>query len=189
MLENTLSEGTLTRGRALEKNFSAQPPPARQDAWIPGSHANRGWPQHTEAPAAKGPLPSDSMKGGELSQSFPKSQRLLRRLDFRRVYEEGRRGSARVCTIFYRSNGLPRTRLGITTPRAIGGAVVRNRIRRRLREVFRLNQAAIPVGWDIVLNPRPLVAELPFRVLEKEILRLFPSAPPLGSSSSGPQPG
>src|SRR5579883_3030510 len=97
------------------------------------------------------------MKGVGPSQSFPKTLRLLRRPEFRRVYEEGRRGSARVCTIFYRSNGLPRTRLGITTPRALGKAVVRNRIRRRLREVFRLNQAAIPPGWDIVLNPAPLL--------------------------------
>lgn len=105
----------------------------------------------------------------------------MRRIEFRKVYEEGRRGSARVCTIFYRSNGLPRTRLGITTPRAIGKAVIRNRIRRRLREVFRLNQNVIPPGWDVVLNPRPIVAKLPMRDLTREILGLFPRAP--GSSS------
>lgn len=120
------------------------------------------------------------MKEGERSQSFPKTLRLLRRPDFRRVYEEGRRGSARVCTIFYRSNGLPRTRVGITTPRALGKAVVRNRIRRRLREVIRLNQAAIPSGWDLVLNPRRPVVEIPFPVLVREILRLMPEPRPVG---------
>lgn len=118
------------------------------------------------------------MKGGNPSLSFPKSLRILRRPEFRRVYEEGRRGSAQVCAIFYLSNGLPRTRLGITTPKAVGSAVVRNRIRRRLREVFRLNQAKLPVGWDIVLNPRPLAAKLPFPTLVKEILRLIPPTPP-----------
>ncbi|HEV2500853.1 MAG TPA: ribonuclease P protein component [Terriglobia bacterium] len=122
------------------------------------------------------------MKEGELSRSFPKSLRLLRRPDIRRVYEEGRRGSARICTIFYRPNGLPRTRLGITTPKALGVAVVRNRIRRRLREVFRLNQAAIAAGWDVVLNPRPAAASIPFTALTKEVLRLFPAAPPSGAS-------
>ncbi|MGH9469406.1 MAG: ribonuclease P protein component [Terriglobia bacterium] len=117
--------------------------------------------------------------------------RLLRRVEFRRVYEEGRRGSARVCTIFYRSNGFRRTRLGITTPRALGNAVLRNRIRRRLREVFRRNQAAIPPGWDIVLNPRPAVAGLPFPALTREVLRLFPSAPPpdaAGAPGAQPKP-
>ena len=118
------------------------------------------------------------MKEGESSQSFPKALRLLRRPEFRRVYEEGRRGSARVCTIFYRSNGLPRTRVGITTPRSLGKAVLRNRIRRRLREVVRLNQAAIAPGWDVVLNPRPAVAEIPFPALVREILRLFPAQSP-----------
>ena len=126
------------------------------------------------------------MKGDEPSRSFPKSLRLLRRPEYRRVYEEGRRGSVRVCTIFYRSNGLARTRLGITTPKALGNAVKRNRIRRRLREVFRLNQAAIPAGWDVVLNPRPSVADVPFPALVKEILRLFPRSPP--PVSAGPRP-
>jgi len=122
------------------------------------------------------------MNGGQASRSFPKAARLLRRAEFRKVYEEGRRRSARVCTIFYRSNGLPRTRLGITTPRAIGNAVIRNRIRRRLREVFRLNQNAIPPGWDVVLNPRPIVAKLPMADLTRDVLALFPGAP--GSSSA-----
>ncbi|MGH9449493.1 MAG: ribonuclease P protein component [Terriglobia bacterium] len=117
------------------------------------------------------------MKGDEPSRSFPKSLRLLRRPEYRRVYEEGRRGSARACTIFYRSNGLSQTRLGITAPKALGNAVRRNRIRRRLREVFRLNRAAIPPGWDIVLNPRASVANIPFPALVKEILRLFPRHP------------
>lgn len=122
------------------------------------------------------------MKGGGLQQPFPKTLRLLRRVEFRKVYEEGRRGSARVCTIFYRSNGFPRTRLGITTPRALGNAVIRNRIRRRLREIFRRHQASIPPGWDVVLNPKPLVAEMPFPALTREILRLFPSASPPDSA-------
>jgi ribonuclease P protein component len=127
------------------------------------------------------------MKEGGSSQSFPKTLRLLRRPEFRRVYEEGRRGNARVCTIFYRSNGLPRTRVGITTPKALGKAVVRNRIRRRLREVFRLNQAAIAPGWDIVFNPRPAVAEIPFPDLVREILRLLPVSAPRVSCGQHPR--
>ncbi|HTV56926.1 MAG TPA: ribonuclease P protein component [Terriglobia bacterium] len=123
-------------------------------------------------------------EGGSSSQSFPKTLRLLRRSEFRRVYEEGRRRNARVCFIFYRSNGLPRTRLGITTPKSLGRAVVRNRIRRRLREIFRLNQAIVAPGWDIVVNPRPVVAELPFPILIQEVLKLLPASAP--SSPSGP---
>ena len=116
------------------------------------------------------------LRGGP--HSFPKSLRLLRRAEFRRVYDEGQRRSAALCSIFYLPNGLPHTRLGITTPTAIGNAVVRNRVRRRLREVFRLYRATIPGGWDIVMNPRSAVATMPFRHLVEQMLRLFPGKTP-----------
>ena len=124
------------------------------------------------------------MKGSQPSQSFPKSLRLLRRPDFRKVYEEGRRRSVRICTIFFRSNGLAITRLGITTPAALGNSVVRNRIRRRLREVYRLNQSQIPPGWDVVVNPRPPVAAMPMAALTREFIRLFPMEPAVTSSQA-----
>jgi len=118
------------------------------------------------------------MKGRPSPAAFPKILRLLRRADFRRVYDEGQRRSSSLCTAFLRANGLPHTRLGVTTPTKLGNAVLRNRLKRRLREVFRLNQAAMAPGWDVVLNPRPAVARVSFENLAKEILRLFPRTPP-----------
>ncbi len=112
------------------------------------------------------------------SQSFPKELRLLSRREFRRVYDEGERRSASIGAVFFRPNGLPRTRLGITVPSRVGNAVVRNRLKRRLREAFRLNRAAIPAGWDIVVNPREAVAKASFTSLVKELLRVFPSQAP-----------
>lgn len=106
--------------------------------------------------------------------AFPKHFRLLRRADFRRVYEEGQRRSASLCTVFLLSNGLSHSRLGITVPVRVGKAVVRNRIKRRLREIFRLNRPAIAPGWDIVVNPRAQSAEAGFAKLTKEFLKLLP---------------
>jgi ribonuclease P protein component len=119
------------------------------------------------------------MKGSP-PKGFPKEARLLSRRDFRRVYEEGQRRSGRLSTVFFRAKGLAQTRLGITTPARLGSAVLRNRVKRRLREVFRLNRPVIPNGWDIVLNPREAVAEVPFPTLVRELLRLFPSESPPG---------
>ena len=110
---------------------------------------------------------------------FPKSARLLKRAEFRRVYDEGQRRNGSTFAVFYRPNGLAETRLGVTVPTRVGGAVLRNRVKRRLRELFRLNRERFPQGWDIVLNPREAAGRVPFRSLEKEMLRLFPSqAPP-----------
>ncbi len=53
--------------------------------------------------------------------------------------------------------------------------MLRNRVKRRLREIFRLNRSTLPGGWDVVLNPRPAVAAVPLERLRRELLRLFPN--------------
>lgn len=121
-----------------------------------------------------GPASHARVPPGGTGHAFPKAFRLLRRAEFRRVYEQGQRRSASLCTIFYFSNGLAHSRLGITIPARVGRAVVRNRIKRRLREIFRLNRERIPSGWDIVVNPRPQAAEAEFDKLTREFLRLVP---------------
>ncbi len=69
------------------------------------------------------------------------------------------------------------SRFGISVKKALGGAVVRNRIRRRIREILRRNQTEIPQGWDIVIHPRSSVARAEFAPLEAELLRLLRGLP------------
>lgn len=69
------------------------------------------------------------------------------------------------------------SRFGISVKKALGGAVVRNRIRRRIREILRRNQTEIPQGWDMVIHPRSSVARAEFAPLEAELLRLLRSLP------------
>ena len=69
-------------------------------------------------------------------------------------------------------------RLGLTVPRAIGGAVVRNRIKRRLREVFRLHRAELGPQWDIVLNPRRAALTASFPELERAFGRVIEKCGP-----------
>jgi len=121
------------------------------------------------------------------SQAFPKTFRLLRRSDYRRVYDEGQRRSVSLCTVFIRPNGLAHSRLGITVPARLGNAVLRNRLKRRVREVFRLLRADLPMGWDFLVNPRPAVATVSFQALEKELQRLFCQAASKGQRSPAKQ--
>jgi ribonuclease P protein component len=79
--------------------------------------------------------------------------------------------------VFYRSNGGPRSRFGISVKKALGGAVVRNLIRRRIREILRRNLLEIPSGWDFVMHPRRSVASANFAALETELVTLLRSAP------------
>jgi ribonuclease P protein component len=64
-------------------------------------------------------------------------------------------------------------RFGFTTPRALGKAVVRNRLKRRMREALRPHLASAPANWSIVFNPRRNVAEAPFEDLRREIGRIL----------------
>ena len=162
---------------ALEAHLSTKPETASENAWIPRAHEDPGRPQRFEAPAPEGPPSPASLRVRLASQQFLKIYRLRRRSEFRRVYEEGQRRSAAVGTVFIRPNGLPRSRLGITAPTRLGNAVLRNRLKRRVREFFRLNCSSFPGGWDIIVNPRETAAEIPFQALERELRRLFPTRP------------
>ena len=64
-------------------------------------------------------------------------------------------------------------RIGFTVPRALGKAVVRNRIKRRLREAVRLRLERLSPEWSIVINPRRKAMEAPFPELKREVERLF----------------
>jgi len=80
--------------------------------------------------------------------------------------------------VFYCANGSERSRFGISVKKALGGAVVRNRIRRRLREILRRNFLEIPSGWDMVMHPRRSVAGSDFSALQAELIGLLRSIPP-----------
>jgi len=90
---------------------------------------------------------------------------------FRRTYR-GKSAAAPSLVLYARRNGRREDRLGLTVSTKVGKAVVRNKVRRRLREVYRLHEDAIPRGWDLVLVARVRSANTPFRQLEEQFLRL-----------------
>jgi ribonuclease P protein component len=116
---------------------------------------------------------------------FPRTARLLKHSDFERVYKQGRRHFSSHMTVFYlpRVEGAaPKTvlpgsgaRVGFTVGRVLGGAVQRNRIKRRLREAVRLRrsllQGAMDIAVDIVINPKKSVLTVEFSVVLDEVGR------------------
>ena len=111
-----------------------------------------------------------------MSSSASSSPRALRTADFRKIYDHGTRVSGPLFAAFClaRQDGKsPGARLGLTVPRAIGGSVVRNRIKRRLREAFRLHRAELNPRWDIVLNPRRTALAAPFADLERALRKVI----------------
>jgi ribonuclease P protein component len=86
---------------------------------------------------------------------FDRTRRLSGEKAFGAVFDARMKKNAGALAVFSRPNDLARTRLGLSVPRRVGTAVVRNQIKRRLREAFRLGQHDWPPGYDVVVVVRP----------------------------------
>ena len=87
--------------------------------------------------------------------------------EFRRVYNKGKSGVSPFLVVYARPNRSGRNRLGVTVGAKLGKAVVRNRVRRRFREIYRLSQPEMKQGWDIVLVARARAVPATYRELER----------------------
>jgi ribonuclease P protein component len=109
-----------------------------------------------------------------MGRKNPRSGRLLRHADFEQVYKRGRRHFSTHMTVFYlrraEGEGL---RVGFTVGRALGGAVARNRMKRRLREAVRLSRPSPGPAADVVINPKKSLVTAPFAALLVEVGRAF----------------
>ena len=99
--------------------------------------------------------------------------RLRKKGEFDRAYASGERIPSRSFTLIARPAEHDRPRMGLTISRAVGNAVIRNSVRRRLREVFRRNRDAMSEALDIVIQVRPGAGTATYAELEAELLRAF----------------
>ena len=90
--------------------------------------------------------------------------------EFRRIYAKGRSGVSPYLVVYVRPNRRGRNRLGVTVSTKLGHAVVRNRVRRRLRELYRLHKAELLPGYDLIVVARVRAVDMPYAKLEKQYL-------------------
>ena len=120
-----------------------------------------------------------------LRARFPRTARLLRHADFEHVYKQGRRHFSASMTLFYLARpeasietqaaaAAPRgLRIGFTVGRVLGGAVQRNRMKRRLREAVRMSLPTPGVSADVVINPKKSLLTAEFADILSEVSRAF----------------
>lgn len=110
----------------------------------------------------------------KISQKFPRGSRLLKHADFQAVYQQGRKHFSGNVIAFYRESGRSGgPRVGFTVGKVLGGAVERNRIRRRMRAAVRRHVSKLAKPLDVVLHPRKSVLTLKFAQLEAEVGQIF----------------
>lgn len=94
---------------------------------------------------------------------------------FRRLYHTSGQASPYL-VLYARKNRTDTNRVGITVSKKLGKAHIRNRVRRRLREVYRLNESKFQPGWDIVMVARSRAVTAPFDKLTESALHLAQKA-------------
>lgn len=104
-------------------------------------------------------------------KTFPRAVRLQRRGDFLAIYEAGLRVPGPNLVLFGRRSLGGVGRLGVTVTRKCGGAVIRNLMKRRIREIYRLHREEITVPLDLVVNVRRGADRAPFSRIEAEFVR------------------
>lgn len=91
---------------------------------------------------------------------------------FRRLYRSGDQAANRYLALYARKNRTPENRVGITAGKKLGKAVVRNRLRRRLREIYRLHEGHFKPGYDLVVVARSAAVDVSYKQLEQAYLSL-----------------
>ena len=107
----------------------------------------------------------------ETGYDFPRKERIRKRREFLAVYERGAEVQAACFVLYILENDLPHHRLGVTVSRKIGSSVVRNRVKRQLREVFRKNKRAISPPSDVVVNARRSAASSSSQTIREDLLK------------------
>ncbi len=117
---------------------------------------------------------------------------------FEQVFKQAARGSSKHLLAYLMPNDLPQARLGLSVSRRTGGAVVRNRIKRRLREIFRKRRQEWQKlttkgssGFDLVIRPKAGAGECTYKELDVELCkvieRLLHTAPPRATTKRHPK--
>jgi ribonuclease P protein component len=105
-------------------------------------------------------------------ERFGKTVRLRSRAEFLKVQEQGQKIPADCLLALVLPNPLGHTRIGLTVSNKVGNSVVRNRIRRRLRELYRKRQQLMPKGLDVVVIARNSAADADFAALSRAFERV-----------------
>ena len=166
-----------------EANVPAQEAPSRQGARLPRTHADVGRPARDRRSAGPWSEAADGLTDRRGSNS-PRLVMLSRPQDFAAVQGSGLSKSNPLFTARFLRTDLETTRFGLSTGRKLGGAVVRNRVRRRLREALRVMAPSFQPGWDVLIIARPAIVDADHATLVGALRRLLHRGGVLGGPAA-----
>jgi len=171
-----------TRHESHEAHVPAQSHPSPARPWVPRAHEDAGRSRGPEATPRQGPEAARGYDAVEVGVTggtgrFARTDRLLRPREFQHVTRRGRRAASVAFVILVCPGSDPgHSRLGLTVSRKVGNAVVRNRVKRRIREWFRREGRPLAQGLDVVVIARRPAAALAFERASEQLTGLLSQA-------------
>jgi len=166
-----------------EERISTEQHSTEENPWVYGAHVDQG--RSSRLKAEKGQRPEETGRGGKGVlirvprrnpepgmrglYAFPKEEKIRLRADFLRIIREGTRFHTPHFWVAFCPNGLTYRRLGITVGKRVGSAVIRNRLKRRIREFFRQNKGCFPEATDWVVTAKEGAGRLDFWKVADEL--------------------
>jgi ribonuclease P protein component len=166
----------IRRHPRAQAHLSTKKAPPSAQAWVHGQEQHQERTRSAEAPHAEGQVAARRLSGQGATHahavtSMRKELRLRRRKDFDAVFQRGRSWHNELLVLRSLPNDLEHNRYGFVTGKRLGGAVVRNRLRRRLRESIRVLPAK--PGWDVVVSAKMPAARANFQELNRSVVELL----------------
>jgi ribonuclease P protein component len=146
--------GNILPSRVLDKheeNVSAEQQKTQENARFPGPHEDQGRARGHQEQKAQGSKACFC----RMNERLTPLERIRKKSDFSSLYREGNRFRGRHFSLVFRRNELGHSRLAVVASRKVGSAVVRNRVKRRLRELFRRNKELLVEPIDLIVIARP----------------------------------
>lgn len=106
-----------------------------------------------------------------MTEGLPARQRIRKKKDFLVLYKKGRRYKSRYFSLIYNRSAFDYSRVGVVASRKVGGAVVRNKAKRWMRELFRRNIDLLEIPVDVLLVAMPDIARTTWAEVREEYLR------------------
>lgn len=102
-----------------------------------------------------------------------KKYRIRKNMEFKNIYKLGKNYWNRNLILYVKKNGLDETRVGYTITKKIGNAVIRNKLRRKMKEIYRLNFHNIRQGYDLIFIAKKSIKDIPYKELEGSMIHIM----------------